>query len=176
MSIQVNNRHQGWNQSNITPHTEKKSSHPFVNCNWPPKAIQFCFHLFNTFVYQSNDTWYFCFYYRFQMLHMKPLIYIQRFMILKPMKSFITVLPRVGYTCKTRLTNTKKGHLREKFCKIYWTHFTSQVSIIRTRIKVLLFPSSSINHISVLHYISLGSIHNPHPWMLQTISSAFKNL
>lgn len=67
-------------------------------------------------------------------------------------------------------------YLGEKFGKIFWTHSTCQVCIIRTRCKVFLLPSSSSNHVNILIDVGLWTVNNSHPRMLQPVRSSFKDL
>lgn len=67
-------------------------------------------------------------------------------------------------------------YLRQEFCKILWTHFTCQVSIIRTCCKILTLFSPSINHINILIDVSLWTVNNSNPRTLQSIRSSFNDL
>lgn len=53
-------------------------------------------------------------------------------------------------------------HLR----KMLRTHSVSKVLIFGGTRKVLTFSTPSSNHVNILVYISLGSIHNPNPRIL----------
>ena len=54
----------------------------------------------------------------------------------------------------------------KKFCKIFRTHFTGQMPIIRTCSKIFTLPSSCCNHIHIFVDISLWSVYNTHPRLL----------